>query len=91
MTFAVIHLGEHHLFGGVRASLEDEEYETMRDEIVEAFQKSRVHEAVVLMDKHFGMHNYSFWHLFKEDQKELLNKVLEETMNIVGGHLPADL
>ncbi len=85
VTFAVIHLGEHHLFGGVRASLEEGEYETMRDEIVEAFQKSRVHEAVVLMDKHFGMHNYSFWHLFKEDQKELLNKVLEETMNIVEG------
>jgi alpha-amylase/alpha-mannosidase (GH57 family) len=85
VTFAVIHLGEHHLFGGVRASLEEREYETMRNEIVEAFQKSRVHEAVVLMDKHFGMHNYSFWHLFKEDQKELLNKVLEETMNNVEG------
>jgi alpha-amylase/alpha-mannosidase (GH57 family) len=85
VTFAVIHLGEHHLFGGVRASLEEEAYEAMRDEIVEAFQKSRVHEAVVLMDKHFGMHNYSFWHLFKEDQKELLNKVLEETMNNVEG------
>ena len=85
VTFAVIHLGEHHLFGGVRASLEEHEYEQMRDEIKEAFQKSRVHEAVVLMDKHFGMHNYSFWHLFKEDQKELLNKVLEETMNIVEG------
>ncbi len=85
VTFAVIHLGEHHLFGGVRASLEEHEYETMRDEITEAFQKSRVHEAVVLMDKHFGMHNYSFWHLFKEDQKDLLNKVLEETMSNVEG------
>ncbi len=80
VTFAVIHLGEHHLFGGVRASLEGEAYETMREEIVDAFQKSRVHEAVVLMDKHFGMHNYSFWHLFKEDQQQLLNRVLEETM-----------
>ena len=80
VTFAVIHLGEHHLFGGVRASLEDSAYDDMRDEIVDAFQKSRVHEAVVLMDKHFGMHNYSFWHLFKDDQKELLNRVLEETM-----------
>ena len=81
VTFAVIHLGEHHLFGGVRASLEDQAYQSMRNEIVDAFQKSRVHEAVVLMDKHFGMHNYSFWHLFKDDQKELLNRVLEETMN----------
>ncbi len=85
VTFAVIHLGEHHLFGGVRKSIEESAYQNMHDEIVDAFQKSRVHEAVVLMDKHFGMHNYSFWHLFKEDQKELLNRVLEETMNNVEG------
>ena len=85
VTFAVIHLGEHHLFGGVRKSIEESAYQTMHDEIVEAFQKSRVHEAVVLMDKHFGMHNYSFWHLFKEDQKDLLNRVLETTMNNVEG------
>ena len=83
VTFAVIHLGEHHLFGGVRKSIEESAYQKMHDEMVEAFQKSRVHEAIVLMDKHFGMHNYSFWHLFKDDQKELLNRVLEETMNNV--------
>ena len=85
VTFAVIHLGEHHLFGGVRKSVEESAYQTMHDEIVEAFQKSRVHDAIVLMDKHFGMHNYSFWHLFKEDQQELLNRVLDETMNNVEG------
>ena len=85
VTFAVIHLGEHHLFGGVRKSIEESAYQTMHDEIVEAFQKSRVHEAIVLMDKHFGMHNYSFWHLFKEDQQELLNRVLNETMSNVEG------
>jgi hypothetical protein len=31
------------------------------------------------MDKHFGAHSYSFWHLFKDDQKRIINQVLENT------------
>lgn len=81
IAFAVLHLGDHHLFGGVRQFGSDEDFMAMRDEIVEAFQKSRVHEAIVLMDKHYGTHNYSFWHLFKDDQKKILNMVLSQTMS----------
>lgn len=81
ITFAVLHLGDHHLFGGVRQFDSQEAFALMRNEIVEAFQKSRVHEAVVLMDKHYGTHNYSFWHLFKDDQKKILNQVLAQTMD----------
>ncbi len=80
-TFAVLHLGDHHLFGGVRQFDSNTAFTSMRNEIVGAFQKSRVHEAVVLMDKHFGTHNYSFWHLFKDDQKKILNQVLTQTMD----------
>ena len=31
------------------------------------------------MDKHFGTHSYSFWHLFKDDQKKIVDQVLENT------------
>jgi len=80
ITFAILHLGDHHLFGGVRDYSGEESFEDMRNEVVTAFQKSRVHEAIVLLDKHFGSHNYSFWHLFKDDQKRILNQVLEQTL-----------
>lgn len=85
ITFAILHLGDHHLFGGVRDYSGEEEFEMMREEVVTAFQKSRVHEAIVLLDKHFGSHNYSFWHLFKDDQKKILNQVLEHTLTSVEG------
>ena len=83
ITFAVLHLGDHHLFGGVRTFLEEGAYQKMHDEVLDSFRNSRVHEAIVLLDKHFGMHNYSFWHLFKDDQKKILHQVLEETMSNV--------
>lgn len=80
VSYAILHLGEHHLFGGVRDYQDDQSYQAMLDEVLFAFEKSRVHEVVVLMDKHFGTHNYSFWHLFKDEQKRILNQVTGDAM-----------
>ncbi|WKN43456.1 DUF3536 domain-containing protein [Tunicatimonas pelagia] len=85
ITFATLHLGDHHLFGGVRDYFGEDAFQAMRNEVVPAFKKSRVHEAIVLLDKHFGTHNYSFWHLFKDDQKKILSQVLEQTLTSVEG------
>ncbi|MDF9797215.1 alpha-amylase/alpha-mannosidase (GH57 family) [Catalinimonas alkaloidigena] len=83
ISYSILHLGDHHLFGGVREFNNEASYESMMNEIRDAFEKSRVHEVVVLMDKHFGNHNYSFWHLFKEDQKKILDKVMGHTMKSI--------
>lgn len=85
ITFAVLHLGEQHLFGGVREYIDDDTFQDMQLEMSKAFQRSRVHEVIVLMDKHFGTHSYSFWHLFKDDQNKILNQVLKETMATAKG------
>ncbi len=77
IAFAILHLGDHNMFGGVREFGNQETYLQMEEEIKSAFEKSNVFEVVMLMDKHFGSHNYSFWHLFKDDQKKVLNQVLQ--------------
>ncbi len=83
ISYAILHLGEHHLFGGVREYQDEESYRQMLNEVLFAFENSRVHEVVVLMDKHFGTHNYSFWHLFKDEQKRILEQVMDNTMRDV--------
>jgi alpha-amylase/alpha-mannosidase (GH57 family) len=77
VSFAVLHLSDHNLFGGIGEYLDPESFEMMRKEIYSTFRKGNVHGIIVLMDKHFGTHNYSFWHLFKDDQKKILDDVLE--------------
>jgi hypothetical protein len=57
----------------------------MEREMTEAFQRSRVHDVILLMDKHFGTHSYSFWHLFKDDQKKILDQVLKQTITNAKG------
>jgi alpha-amylase/alpha-mannosidase (GH57 family) len=76
ISFAVLHLGDHNLNGGVREFMGEEAFSTMRQEIKEAFDKGDIPDVIRLMDKHFGMNNYSLWHLFKDEQRKVLHQVL---------------
>lgn len=78
IAFAILHLGDHHMFGGVRRFRDQENFKAMEEEFTTAFEKTNVFDIIMLIDKHFGSHNYSFWHLFKDDQKKVLNQVLEQ-------------
>ncbi|GAB3199464.1 alpha-amylase/alpha-mannosidase (GH57 family) [Pontibacter aydingkolensis] len=80
ISFAALHLGDHQLFGGVREFMNADSYESMKEELKSAFEKGNVSEVIMLLDKHFESHSYSFWHLFKDDQKRILDQVLATTM-----------
>ncbi|GAB3529699.1 DUF3536 domain-containing protein [Pontibacter brevis] len=83
ITFGVLHLGDHQLFGGVREFMNIENYANLTRELRIAFGRGNVSEVIMLLDKHFESHSYSFWHLFKDDQKKILDQVLENTMENV--------
>lgn len=81
ISFAVLHLGDHNLNGGVRKFIGDEAFSSMHGEIKEAFNKGDIPDVIRLMDKHFGMNNYSLWHLFKDEQRKVLDQVLHSTLD----------
>jgi alpha-amylase/alpha-mannosidase (GH57 family) len=85
ISFAVLHLGDHNLLGGVREFLNDESFNEMHREIENAFNKSYLPEIIRLMDKHFDTHNYSLWHLFRDEQRKVWAKILETTLTEVQG------
>jgi len=78
--FAVLHLGNHNLIGGVREYMGDEPFSGMCREIKKAFARSNITEIIRLMDTYFETHNYSLWHLFKDEQRKVVNKILESTL-----------
>jgi alpha-amylase/alpha-mannosidase (GH57 family) len=80
ISFAVLHLGDHSLMGGVREFLGEEAFETMRQQIIEAFSRSDLPEIVRLMDRHFQTHNYSLWHLFRDEQRRIFDRILTSTL-----------
>jgi alpha-amylase/alpha-mannosidase (GH57 family) len=75
VTFAVLHLGDHALNGGVRTFQGDEAYQTMKKEVAAAFESGDFADVVRLMDKHFGVNNYSIRDLFRDEQRKVLGQV----------------
>jgi hypothetical protein len=35
------------------------------------------------MDKHFGTHSYSLWHLFREEKRKVLNQILDSKLKSI--------
>jgi alpha-amylase/alpha-mannosidase (GH57 family) len=81
MGFAVLHLGDHNLIGGVREYMGDEAFYSMCEEIKKSFERSDIAEIIRLMDAYFKTHNYSLWHLFRDEQRKVLDKILESTLS----------
>jgi len=84
--FAVLHFGDHNLIGRMREHMEDDTFSVMHQEIKDAFLKSNVAEVIHLMDKYFGTHNYSIWHLFRDEQRKILGRIVEGTLKDIETH-----
>ncbi|MDH4028511.1 MAG: DUF3536 domain-containing protein, partial [Nitrospirota bacterium] len=79
IVFAVLHLGDHNINAGAMEFRSSEEFSALHNEIRHAFEKSDIPEVVRIMDRHFGEHIYSLWHLFKDEQRKILDQVLQLT------------
>lgn len=77
ICFAVIHLGDHNLLGGVEVFKSESDFFPIYTEILKVFMNSNIPEAINLINTYFGLHNYSLWHLFKMEQQKILLEVLK--------------
>ena len=75
LTYGVLYTGEHHVNCGVRFYQGAEAYRTMTKEMQEAFDRADFAQVIRLMDQHFGESNYSLKHLFKDEQKKVLDQI----------------
>ncbi len=78
--YAVIHLGNYEVVGGVREYSGDEPFLGMQRKIVDDLAGPDPKNIVAIMEQEFGTSVYSFWHLFKDAQREILSLLLESTL-----------
>lgn len=76
---AVLYLGDHHLFASVQGRMTDEQFKRNRQDLSKAFRKGDSNEVMRLMNTAFSGKNYSLTHLFKDQQRQILNDLLEST------------
>jgi hypothetical protein len=85
ISFAMLHLGELNLYGGVREFSGLEALDQLHTKIKECFRKNDIPEIFSLMDYYFGSHTYSFWHLFKDEQNAVLSTVMQDVLENTEG------
>ncbi|HJX10559.1 MAG TPA: DUF3536 domain-containing protein [Candidatus Binatia bacterium] len=80
LAFAVLHMGDHNVNGGVRPFLGDEAERYLAHEAVEPFTRGDFGEVIRLMDRRFGESNYSLRSLFRDEQRKVLESILASTL-----------
>jgi alpha-amylase/alpha-mannosidase (GH57 family) len=81
LTFGILHFGDHNLNGGARKFLGEEIYSSTIEELSNAFKIGDFSEVIRLLDKHFGESTYSIRSLFRDEQRKVLNLLLESTLS----------
>jgi len=85
--FAVIHFGDHNLNGGIYASQDQDptSYEDVIKLVEKAFFDSDLAELIRLLDRHFAGLTYSLKSLFRDEQRKVLNLILDSSQEQAEG------
>lgn len=79
MEYAILYMGEHNLTGGVRHFSSEIQYETMLKEVKAAYESADFPETIRRIDRHFTEARCSLKSLFKDEQRRILNEILDFT------------
>ena len=81
LCFGVLHWGDHSLSGCVRECSDSEPAAETVAEILHMFGHGAFPETFHLMEKHFGASMYSLRTLFRDEQRKILDIILESTLS----------
>lgn len=74
---AAIWLGDHNVFCGTMPDMPQDAFNAMRSEVLGSFEKGQINEIIVSLSKFFGQNTYSLKDMFKDDQRYILDFIVE--------------
>jgi alpha-amylase/alpha-mannosidase (GH57 family) len=79
LTFAVLHLGDHHLSCGVRRFQGEGPFAEMAAAVAESFRRADFTRVFREIDRHFEGDTYTLDSLFRDERRLVLSLVLQST------------
>jgi hypothetical protein len=77
--FGVLYFGDHNLGCGIREYMDGKSYQRLQKEFFESFEKADFPQALRIQDQYFESSRYSLKSLFRDEQRKILNVILETT------------
>lgn len=80
VNFGVLHFGDHNLTAGVRPFQGDEAYGNTAKDIQESFATGDLSLTLRQLDRHFEGTTYSLKSLFRDEQRRILDEVMQSVL-----------
>ena len=84
---AVLHLGGHSIFGGIRSHVDDATSVKMRTAVGEVFDKNDIPQTIAVIKSEFPEYTYSLGSLFKDQKKKVLDKIVQPILEDFNNYL----
>jgi alpha-amylase/alpha-mannosidase (GH57 family) len=81
LGFAVLHLGDHNITGGVREFNDENRFHELRDQLKTAFNQADTAAVIRILDEHFHKSTFSIRSLFRDEQRRIINLILQDTLS----------
>jgi alpha-amylase/alpha-mannosidase (GH57 family) len=80
LTFGAMHISDHVMNCGVRREERQEDYATLKQEIIDPFNRADFSEVIRVLDREFCGSTYSLRSIFHDDQRKILKVILQSTL-----------
>jgi alpha-amylase/alpha-mannosidase (GH57 family) len=81
LGFAVLHLGDHNITGGVREFQDENHFRELRDQLKAAFTQADTAATIRILDEQFRKSTFSIRSLFRDEQRRIINLILQDTLS----------
>jgi alpha-amylase/alpha-mannosidase (GH57 family) len=81
LGFAVLHLGDHNVTGGVREFQRENHFHELCDELRQAFAQVDTAQVIRILDEHFHKSTFSMRSLFRDEQRRIIALLLQDTLS----------
>jgi alpha-amylase/alpha-mannosidase (GH57 family) len=85
LSFAVLHLGDHNITGGVREFSDENRFQELRNKLHEAFGRADTAAVIRILDEEFRKSTFSLRSLFRDEQRHIIDLILKDTLGTVSG------
>ncbi len=90
VSYGALHLGDHNVSAGVSVELDGRGSDfcrQLRESLLPPFQRGDLPELLRTLDRNFESRTYSLKHVFRDEQRSIVNAILDKTLRTVGAAL----
>ena len=85
VSYGVLHLGDHNINGGVRDFQCESDFDELKREVTDAFDRADLPDLIRSVDRNFGAGTYTLKFLFRDEQRKILDRILDSDREEVEG------